>query len=112
MGLQRPVGLDRPVVAARHPCDLGLAKAVIRPVIAMHAMIDHLLQRFVDGWRGAEVHVRYPERDTCIGRNAIILRERFPLGEMLVAVVENLVEIDHDGKCPRPVATGCSGAKK
>ena len=110
MGLQRPVWLYRPVMSARHPCDLGLAETVIWPVVAMNAMIDHLLQCFVDRRRGAEVHVRHPKRDTRITRHAIAVSDLLPFLQMLVAVVENLVEIDHNGKCLRPVATGCSGA--
>ena len=100
MRLQRPVRLNRPAMAARHPgCHRG-TKARIVAVIAMDAVIDHLLQRHIDRRRRTEIHISNPERNTGVRRNTVILLEFVPLLGMGVSAVDHLVEINHQLSVP------------
>ena len=69
----------------------------------MDAVIDHLLQGFIDRRRRAKIHIGDPERNAGIRGNAIVLFEFIPLLGMGIAAVDHLVEINHrlfvPGRC-------------
>ena len=66
VGLQRPVWLDGPAVPAFHPASHRGAKTRIIAVIAVDAVIDHLLQGFIDRRRRAKIHIGDPERNAAV----------------------------------------------